>query len=333
MSRLTDEIDALVTRRLDRQPHFFEPVQAKRRRLERRRYAMTAAATLVVAALVGYQLQGDSAHKAAPAVLPTATMHTPVPATPTPTGPQRIDLPPLAGTVWAIDDIGPNPHSDASGRPALPSYLFAAIQFSTDSDGVLRIGNAIRPVHLALDKAKDTLHITEGELTPLNISGDVVDADGAITRVIYNGLKIESSLSGTQIQLFNAEGYTMHLTRLDPVGPLGRPGDKSWSVRAVSGPHGAVPVAPSLNARMRVEESYEVQFAVGANTAIRPVAVKDGEVELLPFPFSTKPAKPGELAVTRAIAALKGRLTATHNGRTLVLTSSTGASITLVSTG
>ncbi|BEP14457.1 hypothetical protein acdb102_27680 [Acidothermaceae bacterium B102] len=332
MSRLADEINTLVDSTAGGQLHTFEPVRAKRRQLVRRRYLKAAGASLAVAAVVGYQLQDDGrGPKAVPGVV-TPTDSAPSPRT-TPVALQTGGMPHLAGTVWAIDRIGSSPGSNVSGGGVIPSYLFPEIRFSNESNGLLTIGNATSTVHLAVNKDKDTVRITEGEQVPLNISEDVLDAEGAVTRVIYNELKIEPQLSGTQLQLVSLDGYTMHLTRLDPVGPLGRPGDKAWSVRSITSARGTVTVAPSLNARFRLDTASEGQFAVGANNDLVVVLATAGKVQLSPLPFSGNKAKPGELTVTQALQTLSGPLSATQNGRTLILTSATGVRVTMVSTG
>ena len=132
--------------------------------------------------------------------------------------------------------------------------------------------------------------------------------------------------------LVPSDGTEILLSRLDAVGPFGLPGDKAWSLRGLSGAHGAVSIPPSLNARFRLENSYQGKFAVGANSDLVGVRVAGSKVELTLFPFSARQGKPGELAVTRALATVQGLLTATVNGHTLILTSTKGVTLTLVST-
>ena len=130
MSRLADEIETLLENTSDGRSYSFEPVQAKRRQLRRRRYTWTAGTVLALAAVVGYQLQGaGTGHRSAPST-PAPTHVLPAPQTAAPTG----GLPPLAGTVWHIDAIGSNPKAYTTTGPInTPDYLFAEIRFSTET--------------------------------------------------------------------------------------------------------------------------------------------------------------------------------------------------------
>jgi hypothetical protein len=331
MSRIVDEIETLVENTAHGRLHSFEPVRAKRRQLVRRRYTTAVGATLIVAAVVGYQLQdGDSGHKAAP-VAHTPTAVTPSPHATNAAALQAGGLPHLAGTAWHIVSIGSNPGAYVTGAVATPDELYAEIRFSSDTDGILSIGGVTRTIHFT--KGKGTVSYTEGTQSKLDVSDDVQAAEYALEDFRNTDLTPHLTDSGTQIALATSNGEVINLTRLDPVGPLGIPGDKAWSVRGITGPGGAVTIPSSLNARFRLDAAWEGQFAVGANNALVAVSVDAGRLQLSPFPFTDDPAKPGELAVTRAIEAFKGHLTASRNGRTLVLTSATGATLTLVSNG
>ena len=322
MTRLGDEIDTLVEATSDGRLHSFEPVRAKRRQLVRRRYTKAAGATLVIAAVVGLQLHnGDPSHKATP-------------ATPSPKAPvfQVDGLPPLAGTVWRLNTVANGPGAEAQGGVQLDADLYAEFRFSSDTDGVLLIGDATSPVHLRAGQAEGTVSLTLGNQSPVGVSDDVSAVEDAVTAVVATDLKAEPQ-NGAEVRLVSTDGQLMSLTRLETIGLLGHPGDQPWSVRGVSGPSGPVTVDPSLNARFRLENADQGEFAVGANSALATVSGPTAQPQLNPLLFTDKPAKPGELAVTKAIEALSKQVSAQLTGHTLVLTYASGGTLTLVSTG
>jgi hypothetical protein len=331
MTTITDEIDALLESTVAGRPRSFEPVRAKRRQLLRRRYTRTTGATLVVAAVVigSYQLQGGgTGHKAVPASSPpTAATPHPQPAV------QSSGLPSFAGTAWSIDRLDTNPDGDPTGGGAVAASVFARIRFSSDTVGVLSMGGATVPVTLAKGQDNGTVVVTEGRQQPSKVSAGLEDGLNALQTIMASPLKVELQASGTKLLLATADGEAITLTRLSRVGPLGLPGDKAWSVHSISTPAGAVTVLASLDARFRLDNAHQGQFAVGANHDLVAVVATAGSVQLTVHPFTAKKAKPGELAVTRALASIGGPLTATSDGRTLVLTSTQGATLTLVSNG
>jgi hypothetical protein len=312
MTRLAEEIDALVARRTAERPQSFAPVLARRHRIAvRRRLAATGALAVVAAAVAVGNAASNSGHKA------------------TPTAPDPYHLPPLAGTVWSIDALGNDPASDVTGSSPVDSTLNPRITFATDTEAIVSDGSGAIAAHveavtgwLTFDLGATSGHWSAG-------SGEVLLSQ--LRQLFKAPLTPTVQGAGTVLEMATADGETMTISRLDPVGPYGRVGDLPWALRSVTGPNGTLSVDPALHARLTLTSVYSAEFSVGANTDIVSLSAGSGVVQFGPEPFTHQPARPGEAAVTDAITEFgRGEVTVKASRSSLQLTSANGQVITLV---